>query len=181
MKKMIVMAAAMMIAVASQAMALDWKYSGVEADVGATVYVLMGSEAVSSWESQDAVAAKAVSQASVVKKIKTYTAQGSFTDDGITKSSASIYYVIVSADGNTFGVTSVSDMTASVYDPANQETSPGQNTSLSSASVAKSGIAWGTGTTDPVVPTPTPDVPEPTSGLLLVLGGAALALRRKQK
>ena len=27
----------------------------------------------------------------------------------------------------------------------------------------------------------TPDVPEPTSGLLLVLGGAALALRRKQK
>ena len=36
---------------------------------------------------------------------------------------------------------------------------------------------WSTGPT----PTPTPTIPEPTSGLLLLVGVAGLALRRKQK
>ena len=41
--------------------------------------------------------------------------------------------------------------------------------------------SWATYTPASTPTPPTPDIPEPTSGLLLLVGGAMLALRRKQK
>ena len=187
------------LAIAGHAATLDWRYTGVETDVGKTVYVLLGAEAQQQWENADALSAAAVSSGAVAKSGRSnYWATGKFENDAVTKTSADVYYVIVDADGKAFSVTSVSDMTGSVYDPANQESSPGQNTSLGSGNITKSGIAWGTGGGDDPgpgpddppgpgpdnPPTPGPggdgDVPEPTSGLLLMIGGAALALRRRR-
>ena len=154
---------------------------------------------VDQWEDLNAVKGASLDSGAVAKKGVRYNAAGSFNNDKVTKSDANVYFVVVDAEGSTFGVTSVSDMTGSVYDPTAQESSSGNNTSLSSSSITKSGIAWGTGggdnppgpddppgpgPDDPPTPGPGPggdgDVPEPTSGLLLMIGGAALALRRRR-
>ncbi len=199
MKKLFMLIGVVGLACASQAASLDWKYNATAADVGQTVYVMLGAEAVQEWKDLDAVQNAAVDKGTVAKAGRVYLTAGSFSSDKVTKDSADVYYVVVAADGETFGVTSVSDMTGSVYDPAAQETSSGENTSLSSDSITKNGIAWGTGGSDNPPgpgpddppgpgpdnpPTPGPggdgDVPEPTSGLLLMIGGAALALRRRR-
>ena len=199
MNKLFVLTATAGLAIACQSAQLDWRYNATSADVGQTVYVMLGSEAVQEWENLDAVKAAAVNNGAVANKGRNqFAATGTAVSDSITKESASVYYVVVAADGQTFGVTSVSDMTGSVYDPGNQEGSPGANTSLGNGQIAKSGIAWGTGGGDDPgpgpddppgpgpdnPPTPGPggdgDVPEPTSGILLMIGGAALALRRRR-
>lgn len=171
MKKIVVLAAVAMAALFSQAAALDWKYGATKDDVGKTIYVLVGETAQTTWESVDAVSAAATDSGVVKKSGTKYTATGSAESSSYSKDGTSVYYVIVSADGSTYDVTSVANMTGSVYDPGAQESSPGQNTSLSSASITSSGNSFGGGG----------DVPEPTSGLLLLVGGAMLALRRKQK
>ena len=200
MKKLFVSVAALGLALASQGANLDWRYNAAEADVGQTVYLMLGTEAVQEWESLDAVKSASVDNGAVSKNGRNYYASGKAISDKITSESASVYYVVVSADGSTFGVTSVSDMTDSVYDPQQQQGTTGNNTSLDSSKITKSGIAWGTGggddpgpgpddppgpgPDDPPTPGPGPggdgDVPEPTSGLLLMIGGAALALRRRR-
>lgn len=190
MKKLFTLLAVGGLAVASQAAQLDWKYDASAADVGQTVYLMLGTEAVQEWENLQAVKDASLTSGAVAKSGRVYNAKGSFNSDKITKDSASVYYVVVAADGNSFGVTSVSDMTGSVYDPSAQESSPGENSSLSSGSITKNGIAWGTGGGDdpgpgpdnPPTPGPGDDggVPEPTSGILLMIGGAALALRRRR-
>ena len=63
------------------------------------------------------------------------------------------------------------DISGSTYTPP--ETSPGYGT-LSSFSNSGTVVAAGGGGGGG-------DIPEPTSGLLLLVGGAMLALRRKQK
>ena len=198
MKKLFMLIGVAGLACASQAASLDWKYTATKNDVGQTVYVMLGAEAVETWDNAAAVEAASLDHGKIAQAGCQYLTAGSFSSDKITKTSASVYYVVVAADGESFAVTSVSDMTGSVYDPAAQETSSGENTSLSSGSITKSGIAWGTGGGDDPgpgpddppgpgpdnPPTPGPggdgDVPEPTSGLLLMIGGAALALRRRR-
>ena len=56
-------------------------------------------------------------------------------------------------------------------------------TSVAGSAVSSGMTAWSSGgTPDPGPgPGPGPNIPEPTSGLLLLVGGAMLALRRKQK
>ena len=181
MKKLFTLLAVGGLAVASQAAQLDWKYNAAKADVGQTVYVMLGTEAVEQWENLTAVQNAAVDKGTVAQAGRVYNTQGSFNSDKVTKTSASIYYVVVAADGESFGVTSVSDMTAFVYDPTAQESSPGANESLSSGNITKSGIAWGTGGGDDpgTGGGESGGVPEPTSGILLMIGGAALALRRR--
>ena len=198
MKKVIMFTTVLGAALAINAASLDWTYAATKSDVGQTVYVLLGAEAKQDWADAAAVKDAAVSSDAVAKRGVKYTASGSFTSDKVTKTSASVYYVIISADESSYAVTSVASMTDSVYDTTAQESTPGANSSLSSSSITKSGIAWGTGGGDDPgpgpddppgpgpdnPPTPGPggdgDVPEPTSGILLMIGGAALALRRRR-
>lgn len=196
MKKLLVLLVAAGLASFGHAAALDWSYTATSAENGQTVYVLLGATAVDKWESIDALSGQSVNSGVIGRKGMKYMTSGSFTSDAVTKESADVYFVIVSADKSTFSVTSVADMSASVYDPANQESSSGANASLSPDSITKKDIAWGTGGgdepgpgDDPTPgpdnpPTPGPggdgDVPEPTSGILLMIGGAALALRRRR-
>ena len=208
MKKLLTFLSIATVAAVGHAAALDWQYNATSADVGKTVYVMLATAdetgkpvVVDQWEDLNAVKGASLDSGAVAKKGVRYNAAGSFNNDKVTKSDANVYFVVVDADGSTFGVTSVSDMTGSVYDPTAQESSSGNNTSLSSSSITKSGIAWGTGGSDdppgpgpddppgpgpddPPTPGPGPggdgDVPEPTSGILLMIGGAALALRRRR-
>ena len=163
------------LALVGQAAQFDWQYGAVKADVGKTVYVLLGTTAQTSWASVAAIEAAAVDSAEITKKGVKYNAGGTAVSSAITPTSASAYYIIVDADKSAFAVTSVADMTGSVYDPAAQQTSSGSNTSLSSSSITQSGITFGGGGGGSGG-----GVPEPTSGLLLALGGAMLALRRKR-
>ncbi len=171
MKKLFMFMAVAALAFASQAASLDWKYDAAKADVGKTVYVMLGATAQTDWASVEAIQSASVSNAKIAQKGAKYNASGLAVNDAITKTSANVYYVIVSKDGTTYDVTSVSDMKGSVYDPANQETTPGSNTSLSPSSITSSGNSFSGGGGD---------VPEPTSGLLLLVGGALLGLRRKR-
>ena len=178
MKKLVMLLAAAVATFVASAAQLDWRYNATSADVGKTVYVLLGDTAQTSWDSVDALSAASVSSGVVAKSGRSsYLTTGSFSSDAISKTSANVYYVVVSADASTFDVTSVANMAGSVY--GEQDSSPGSNTALSSASITSSGNTFG-GTPTPPGPTPG-DVPEPTSGLLLLVGGAMLALRRKQK
>ena len=92
-------------------------------------------------------------------------------------------------DGTNFGVSEVFSAAGLVYDPGNQETSPGSKDMTTIAELAKAFGGGGDnppgpGPDDPPTPGPGPggdgDVPEPTSGILLMIGGAALALRRRR-
>ena len=169
MKKLMLLIAVAGLAFAGQAAALDWRYNATSADVGKTVYVLLGTPPVTSWADVDAVAAAAIDSAAVKKVVNSYYAKGSKLADAITSDSAkNVYFVVVSADKTTFDVTQTADMSGSVYDPANQGTSPGANTSISSSTTrVASGSSFG-------------DVPEPTSGILMLVGLGALALRRRR-
>lgn len=198
MKKVIMFTTVLGAALAINAASLDWTYAATKSDVGQTVYVLLGAEAKQDWADAAAVKDAAVSSDAVAKRGVKYTASGSFTSDKVTKTSASVYYVIISADESSYAVTSVASMTDSVYDTTAQESTPGANSSLSSSSITKSGIAWGTGGSDDPGTGGGDDpgtgggddpgtgggesggVPEPTSGILLMIGGAALALRRRR-
>ncbi len=174
MKKLFILMTVAALAFVGQAMQLDWQYTGVSTDVGKTVYVMLGAAAQTEWESLSAVQEAAVSSGTVAKSGRSnYWGTGSFSSDNINKTTANVYYVIVSADKSTFDVTSVANMAGSVYDPNNQESSTGANTALSSASITSSGNSFGGGGGG--------DIPEPTSGLLLLVGAGMLALRRKQK
>ena len=82
----------------------------------------------------------------------------------------------LSSDGTSFDVTSVANMAGSVYDPNNQESSSGANTQLSSANIASSGNSFGGGGGGQGGG----DGPEPTSGILLLVGAGILGLRRKR-
>ena len=79
------------------------------------------------------------------------------------------YYVIVSASDATSYTYYKADMSAKVYDPNNQESSPGAFNSVSAATILSSGTSANFAA-----------VPEPTSGLLMLLGVAGLALRRRR-
>ena len=155
------------------AASVDWKLTGDYSTMsGYTAYAILGSTVVTTWDSADAVAAAAIpvgGSAAFSGTSRAFSANATAASDEITKSSANIYFVIVNADKTKFAVTAVQDMAGKVYDPANQESSSG---AFSTAGKGLSYSPFGGGSGD---------VPEPTSGLLLLVGGAMLALRRKQK
>ena len=176
MKKLMLLVAVAGLAFASQAAQFDWQYGATASDVGKTVYVVLGSTPQTTWESVDALAAAAVSNGTVARAGRNTLASGIAVDPSITTSSANAYYVVVSADKSSFDVSNVADFSGSVYDPSdpNNSTTKGDNKSISSSSTfVATGSSFGGGGT-------TPSVPEPTSGLLMIVGLGALALRRRR-
>ena len=180
MKKMVVVLALLAAVCSAKAAMVDWSVSATADDVGKTVYLLTS---IGDFADSSALASAAVDSAAVASagrgKYSTpiKTAQG----DAVT-ATANYYYAIIGADGNSFNYVAADGIGAKVYDPNAQETSKGTYNAVSySAIAAGTSKTFGGTPTPPPGPGPDGDVPEPTSGLLLLVGGAMLALRRKQK
>ena len=188
MKKMIIVLSLTLTAVSVRAASVTWSISGEKSMVDYTAYAVLGATAQDTWESVDAIKAAALEGTGTFSGSRTVSAIGTSAGDALTKENANVYFVIVNKDQTQWAATAVQDLTSLVYDPAAQESASG------SASFAGSGLAYkdfggggtdpdpGPGPVDPDPPMPGPggDVPEPTSGILLMIGGAALALRRRR-
>lgn len=169
MKKLILAAAVIGLAVVSQAASVTWKYTGSSADTGYTVY-LYATAVAATYTSFDALTTASIDSAVVTtKKVgpkTTYvTPEVTSGATGITKTST-LYFVLIedsSATTYKYGSVDVSGKNY-VYDPDALEAA-GDTLPLTSANFTSTG---------------TIAVPEPTSGLLLFLGVAGLALRRKR-
>jgi len=170
MKKLMIAFAVAAVAAFANAAAVNWKYSGTSSEKGYTV-LLYTTAIESSYTSYSALTAGAVDSATVVQaqvgptkyyKIDQRTAANAGIEKGDT-----LYYVIVKdSDATTYKYGSVSG-TDYIYDPDAQESAK-DPLSLNNASFGSSGT---------IEPEPTP---EPTSAMLLLLGVAGLALKRKR-
>lgn len=171
MKKLVMMLALTLAVFSAKAAYVNWSVTAAAAQNGYTVYLLASAPA--EYADVGELAAAAVGSATIVKSGRSYgTGDQLSIGDGVTKT-ADYYYAIVSgADATSFNYVAASGLAGKVYDPNAQETSPGAFNTITAAQIAAGTKAdFGGGG----------DVPEPTSGLLLLVGGAMLALRRKQK
>lgn len=114
----------------------------------------------------DATAYGAETSGTIAKAGRIYTVAKSASIDSISKTSADVYFVIVSGtDATGYNYVKV-DLSGYAYEGA--ESAPGKYLTTADTLLAGTSGTFGA-------------APEPTSGLLLLLGGASLALRRKRK
>ena len=171
MKKLVMMLALALAVVSVKAAVVDWNVAGTAATVNYTVYLL--AAAPGDYANVSELAAAAVGSATIKQSGRSYsTGDQKASGSSVTKTSDFYYAIVSGADATSFNYVAASGLAAKVYDPDNQESSPGKFNSISAANIlAGTKADFGGGG----------DVPEPTSGLLLLVGGAMLALRRKQK
>ena len=170
MKKLMIAAAVLATAYLSQAASMKWNYAATSADVDQHVYLILGSTPSAEWANEAAVAAAALEggYGAVAKHSKKYYAEGAAS--GEFDYDASFYAVLVSADGKQWATTAA-------FTPGETYISVGQDPAKDPYGFTAASFGafqdWNSG------PGPTP-VPEPPSGLLLLLGVAGLALRRRR-
>lgn len=169
MKKLMTLAVALGAVIAANAASVDWQIVGSVDTVNYKIY-LVGAIS-ESWTSVADLAADASAygatgtSGTILKRGRTYFVNDSLSGDNISKTSADVYFVIVSGD-DAAGYTYVkADLSALVYEGV--ETPPGRY--LTTANDLLAGTAGTFGA-----------VPEPTSAMLVLLGVAGLALKRKR-
>ena len=160
MKKLLVLAAIIVAGVAANAASFKW--------TAANIYGANGTDKFSGTADMyaylataDASTAVKVASASIVSGVvKNGTANGyTFASDDLTSGTAYNFYFVIEDNGKAF--TSV------------VKTATG-------ADVGDAGLAWGNMATATQSASNWAAVPEPTSGLLMLLGMAGLALRRRR-
>ena len=169
MKKLAIVIAMATLAISVKAASVDWKVNGAAAQENYSVYLLTSLE--SSYASVDALAAAAVGSATITKSGRNYTT-GTVTsaDASITKASMENAYLVIVSSSSASSYNYVkADLSAYTYDVNAQETAP--TTPFGGFTAAQ--LAAGTSANFAAVP-------EPTSGLLMLLGVAGLALRRRR-
>jgi len=192
MKKLVVIACVALAVVSAKAAMVDWKYEINGAAGGAateftgyTVYLVdkayydgLGGEitkesitSTGKYLTSDTLAQTGKSGKGANTKY-VFTAEGHLSDDGLTKGTSYDYYLVL-VNGDNYMSQAYSYTARDAADSVDMT-----SIKTSVASTAISMTPFSTGST----PTPGPGpIPEPTSGLLLLVGGAMLALRRKQK
>ena len=176
-KIMFTLLAACAICVTAQASAVDWTFTTKSTSTGVTggtAYLLLGDPAAS-YATVDDVINAAVDSAAITANgtSKLWTDSQTWdTATGTAGTTAQFSYVLVDA-GQTGYYVAATGLTGTYYDPDDNLTPPpaGMAKTVSTAITADSMTSFSGGG----------GVPEPTSGLLLLVGGAMLALRRKQK
>lgn len=169
MKKLMTVAVALGAVLAANAASVDWQISGSVDTVNYKIY-LVGAIS-ESWASVADLAADASSygvtgtSGTIVKKGRTYYVNASLFSDKISKTSANVYFVIVSGDGAAGYNYVKADLSALVYEGV--ETPPGKYMKTADDLLAGTAGSFGA-------------VPEPTSAMLVLLGVAGLALKRKR-
>ncbi len=164
MKKLTLMIGAVALAMGVQAASVDWTVSGTSATENYNVYLL--TSIADSYESVADIASAALISGTIAKAGRTYSASGTAASEAITKDSMKeVYWVIVDGSGSptTYNYMKT-DLSAFVYDPNNQESSPGNFGIAAADMLAGSSGNFG-------------GVPEPTSGLLVLLGVAGVELK----
>ena len=175
MKKLVMLMVAAVLACAAEAASVNWGASGLTDFKGGTFYLFDSSkqsDVLAALGAVDdttasALANMAITSGTVTTKGK---ATANNTDVGnVTSVMALVFEGSTIADGVAYKYI-VDDISSMVYTPP--ASAPGSLASnLATAGTSGTMSAAGGGG----------DVPEPTSGLLLLVGGAMLALRRKQK
>ena len=169
MKKLMIAVATMACAFATQAASMAWGYSDgtSAAHNGYTIYALLGAVSTD-WENEAAVVAAAMGNPGTIGKVSmNYVASGTATSSKLTDTS-SVYFVLVNSDSTQFAVTSASVPGSTyVYGEQESEKSAFKVTGFGAMQDWKSG------------PGPDP-TPEPTTGMLMLVGLAGLALRRRR-
>ena len=180
MKKLIVMAVALALGVVANAATVNWMINAVQSSPDVAVgtgWLVQVYSANVAFDYDDAKAGDitAFSSASTVAAGTTFRASGSVTDGLANGTSGSFYAVIY--DAATVGAAKnyiVSD------DVTITATAAGNPVTLTFGAMAGTTAAANKFLNSSWTAVPSESVPEPTSGLLLLLGMAGLALRRKQ-
>lgn len=168
-KKIMMCAAALACVSAANAACVDWQFTGAADTVGYQVFIVSAID--ESWTGVSDVAAASSAfgtggSGTITSKGRSYSATGQIYGDSITEESAKgFYWVLVSgADAKDYTYLAV-DGSSKVY--ALPSPSPGKLAGKASAVLAGTKGSFAA-------------VPEPTSGLLALLGFAGLALRRRR-
>ncbi len=191
MKKIMFTLAALVAVATTHAAYVDWQYSVSELKTGGedwrsgyTAYLVTSAN----WDTiKDNVTASGLSGAAMdssgfflassTKKNNIFSTGGSAAGVRQVQGDSGNYYIILSnGEGYNIAVNNASITAYSDASGAGTGLTPGLTIQPASATTG-SGItftAFGGGGD-------TPTIPEPTSGLLLLVGGGMLALRRKQK
>ena len=177
-KIMFMLLTACAICVTAQASAVDWQFTTRSTSTGVTggtAYLILG--AAGTYASVDDVIAAAVDSASIATSGNKLSTGAQTWDGGTAAAGTTGSFSIVLVDsGSTGYYVAATGLTGNYYDPADALTPKpaGINNSVSTAITSSSMTSFSGGSGGG-------DIPEPTSGLLLLVGGAMLALRRKQK
>lgn len=169
-KKLAVYVTALVCAFVAKAASVDWNVTGSKDTEGYQVFFVSAIDDAWTGVSDIASASAAIGvggSGTIANKGRTYSANGTIYGDNVTaESAAGWYWVIVSgADATTYNYVAV-DLSTYVYAPPMP--SPGTYNGLKATAI----LAGTQGTFA--------GVPEPTSGLLALLGFAGLALRRRR-
>ena len=196
MKKLLFMIAAVVAVATAQAAYVDWQYAitdakttsgGTDWTSGYTAYLLTASDwaTVSAKDSfgNSEIAAAALDSsgffaAGSTKSAAKYStgAAGSAGIRQVEADSGNYYVILTSATGYDVVVNNVSVSAYADGSGAGTGLTPNVTIDPNNA-VSASGLSF---TTFPSGGGSDPSIPEPTSGLLLALGGAMLALRRRR-
>ena len=171
MKKLMIIASVMMLALASQAAQFNWAFTATKSTAndlglnGASVYMVLAADYDSSKQYSLAdIQSVAKSQGTLaVSGMTATTGTININDSWVTENSVYSWYAVVIKDDQYY-VSSAATTSTAVSDTATP-----QNSTFASKTEMATASNW-----------KTLAVPEPTSGLLMLVGLGALALRRKR-